>query len=255
MKSSRAIQFTLICCTAVWMPNVARAGLIAGSQLQFTGNGQFNTAAIAWRCNLPGDTVCSAPPANTGDFAVAGSDGSFAQYNGTFGLIKNINNAGAQPLNQFFSLPNFISFDLNNSVTVELTFIPLGTDTLSATCAGLSNCTPQDLTLITPSDPQGRSAFNLETDATGARLTLGVNGIAHEIGGATANISGTFIAEFAGMNPQQALAAMKGGSDASYLATLALPGGETSAPEPTSLALSAICLVGFAFVRCRVCRS
>jgi hypothetical protein len=61
MNSFRVIQFTLICCTSVWMPTVARAGLIAGSQLQFTGNGQFNTAAIAWRCNLVGDAVCSAP--------------------------------------------------------------------------------------------------------------------------------------------------------------------------------------------------
>jgi len=40
-----------------------------------------------------------------GDFAVANSTGSFAQYNNSFGLIKSINNF-TQPLNTPISLPN-----------------------------------------------------------------------------------------------------------------------------------------------------
>ena len=254
MNRSRIIEFTLMCCTAVWMPSVARAGLIAGSLLQFTGNAQFSTTAIAWGCNQPGDSVCVVPPANSGDFAVAASTGSFAQYNGGFGQIKNINAAG-QPPNALFSLPNFISFDLNNDITIELTFIPLGTDPLSSTCAGLSSCTPQNSLLLTPNDPTGRSAFNLDADSTGTKLTFGIAGIAHQLGGATANISGTYTAEFVGMNPQQALAAMQGGSDSVYSATLTLPGSPTTAPEPTSLILSGIGLVGLVLVRRRVRRS
>lgn len=251
MIRSGLVEFALICCTAVWMPNVAHAALLAGSQLQFTGNAQFNAVSTTWRCNQVGDTFCIAPPANTGDFTVAGSTGSFAQYNTTFGLLQNINNAGAQPPNTPFSLPGFITFDLNNSITIELTFLPEGTDPLSLNCAGLTSCTPQSNVLITPSDPSGVSVFNLDTDVTGTRLTFGISGTAHQLGGATSNISGTFSAEFVGMNPQQAFAAMQGGSDAAYLANLSLPGSLTTAPEPASLVLSGIGLVGLVLVRRR----
>ena len=58
------------------------------------------------------------------------------------------------PLNAAFSLPNWITFNLNNQIGLELTFLALGTDTVSTTCAGLTLCTPQNNLLITPAIQQ-----------------------------------------------------------------------------------------------------
>jgi PEP-CTERM motif-containing protein len=240
VNRSGIVNIALLCCMAAWAPTVARASLIDGSQLNISGNFQTDTISFTWLCNHPSDSACTVPPAGTGDFTVAGSTGSFAEYNSTFGLIKDINNA-AQPLNAPFSLPNFLTFDLNNDLTVELTFIPLGTDALSTTCAGLSNCTPQNGLLITPSNPSGSSAFNLDQNSVGTVLTFGVLGVVHQAGGATASLSGLYNVEFEGMNPQQALAAT--GSSHTYGAGLSLTVTQTT-PEPTSIFLSGIGLVG-----------
>jgi hypothetical protein len=241
------IDLALICCIAAWAPMVAHASLIDGSLLHITGNFQLGEISTTWQCNQPGDSVCTSPPAGVGDFAVSSSSGSFAEYNATFGLIKDINNA-AQPLNTLFSLPNFMTFDLNNDLTVELTFIPLGNDPASTDCAGLSQCTPQDNLLITPSNPAGLSALNLDSNGSGTALAFGVVGVVHQIGGATASLSGIYSVEFTGLNPQQTLASVIGGSSAIYEADLTLTGGQTSAPEPTSIFLSGIGLVALGLV-------
>jgi hypothetical protein len=162
--------FMFMCCAAAWLPSVARADLIDGSLLHFSGDLAAGATSLTWNCNQPGDTACTSPPANQGDFAVSASTGSFAEYNSTFGLITDINNA-TQPLNTLFSLPDFITFDLNSDITVELTFIPLGNDTPSATCATLSHCTPQNNLLITPSNPEGLSADNLDGNLSGTALS------------------------------------------------------------------------------------
>jgi hypothetical protein len=54
---------------------------------------KFGETSITWQCNQPSDAACIAAPAGAGDFATTSSTGSFAQYNGTFGLITDINNA------------------------------------------------------------------------------------------------------------------------------------------------------------------
>ena len=236
------------------MPTVARAALIDGSQLNISGGGIFSTTSVNWLCNQPGDTVCSAAPPNTGDFAVGASTGSFAQYNGTFGLIADLNNA-VQPLNTPFSLPNFIIFDLNNDIAIELTFIPLGNDTLSTTCSGVSHCTPTSGLLVTPANPGGLSAYNLDSNASGTTLTFGVVGVVHQVGGGTGTLSGIYSASFTGLNAQETLAEMNSGAGATFSANFSLALSQTSIPEPASIFLSGIGLAGLGLVASRVRRS
>ena len=238
---------TLACVAIALTPSSAHAGLINGSQLNISGDATVFATAINWKCDQPGDTVCTAvpPPANKGDFSVTSSSGSFAPYNGTFGLITNINNA-AQPLNQMFSLPNFLTFDLvtANNLTMELQFIPLGTDTLSTTCAGITHCTPQNSALNTPSNPNGISAFNLDQNGTGTAASFGVIGLIHAQDGSTAPISGIFTAQFNGLNPQQVLALTVSGANSTYSSNLSL----TIVPEPTTLLLTGLGLIGLSIL-------
>jgi PEP-CTERM motif len=246
-------SFALLCCVAAWAPTVARASLIDGSVLHISGDLVAGATTFNWQCNQPGDSACTTPPASAGDFAVSASTGSFAEYNTTFGLVADLNNS-AQPLNTAFSVPNFMTFDLNNDLTIELTFIPLGNDTPSTNCAGLAHCTPQNNLLATPTNPAGLSAFDLDSNSSGTALTFGVIGVVHQAGGATAELTGTYMAEFVGLSPQTTLTLMEAGTNFTYTANLTLTTGQTSAPEPTSIFLSGIGLVGLGLVS-RVRRS
>jgi len=228
-------------------PVPSLAALITGSQLNITGAGVVGATFLNFQCNLPGDTTCATAPAGTGDFAVNNSTLSFAQYNGTFGLIKSINNA-AQPLNTPFLLPDFMTFDLNNNITIDLTFIPLGNDPVSATCAGMQHCTPQSPALITPNNPQGLSAFNLDQNATGTAAVFGVFGIAHDhTDGSSANIAGTLTSQFTGDDPAAALLRALGGSSQTYSSNLTL----TVVPEPSALVLGGLGLLGLSIFKFR----
>jgi hypothetical protein len=164
-------------------------------------------------------------------------------------LIKSFNNA-AQPLNTLFSLPNFITFELNNQITIELTFIPLGNDPVSANCAGLLHCTPQNNALITPTNPQGLSAFNLDQNVIGTVAVFGVLGIVHGIDGSTGNLAGIFSTTFTGLNPQQALAAELAGIAQTYQSNLSLT-VVSQVPEPATAVLSVMGLLGIAFIGCK----
>jgi hypothetical protein len=254
VNGCKTSTFVLLCCAAAWMPAVANADLIDGSLLHFSGNLQTGAISLSWSCNQPGDSACSSPSPNQGDFTVSASTGSFAEYNSTFGLITDINNA-LQPLNTTFSLPNFLTFDLNNNITIELTFIPLGNDPVSINCAGLTHCTPQSNLLITPNNPSGLSANNLDENMTGTTLSFKVLGIVHQAGGATGTLSGSFSEEFTGENPLQVDAFIESGSDANYQANLSLTVTQTAVPEPTLTLLSATGLLGLALLGSRVKRS
>jgi len=227
------------------VPARSDATLIDGSQLNIAGAGAVGATFLNWSCNAPGGPAC---PAGTGNFGVSNSTGTFLQYNGTFGFIKNLNNT-AQPLNTLFSLSNFITFALNSNELIDLTFIPLGTDTPSANCAGLAHCTPMVGALVTANNPAGLSSFNLDQNGTGTAATFGILGTIRDSTGSSAPISGTYTAQFNGQTPSGVLAlfaaAGQGGLNSTYSAQLSF----TLVPEPMALSLIGIGLVGLGIFR------
>jgi hypothetical protein len=237
----------ILVATALSIGSLTSAyGAIVPGTLNFTGAYALTPLSVSFQCNQPGDTACATAPAGSGDFAVVSSTGSFAQYNGTFGLARNLNSA-AQPLNTPIVLDNFLTFDLNNSETVSLGFIPLGTNVPSSSCAGLQHCTPQNNLLITPSDPLGLSAWNLDQTASGTTLTFGVSGTLKDFSGQTATVEGTFASTFAGLNAQQTLAAIMAGSTTTYSANFTV----TAVPLPGSASLLAFGLAGMGLLLSR----
>lgn len=241
----------VVCGFALFMPVCSYGALVTGSTLNIGGNFNVGATFLNWNCNQPGDPVCASPPAGHGDFSVLSSTGTFAQYNGTFGLIADINDA-AQPLNTPISLPNFITFDLNSNETVELTFIPLGTNTQSSTCTGLTNCTPAGIPgLITPANPTGASAFNLDENATGTAAAFSIMGtITDNTTHQTGTVSGIFSSELDGVNPAGALAefaaAGPSGLALDYSGQVVI---NTVTPEPVTLALTGAGLLGLGLFR------
>lgn len=244
-----ATVLALACALAFFAPTPTFAALINGSQLSISGDGVVGATFLNFKCDQPGDAlVCPGVPAGTGDFAVTSSTGSFLPYNGTLGLVKSISNA-TQPLNQPFSLPNFITFELNGNITIELTFIPLGNDTLSTNCVGVAHCTPTNPALVTGANPGGLSAFNLDQNSTGTAASFGILGIVHDtLGGTIANLSGIYTAQFDGKSPDQVLTQALGGANSTYSANMALTLIPTT-PEPSVLLLSGFGLLGLGLLR------
>jgi hypothetical protein len=233
------------------MPVYSYGALVVGSTLNVGGNFNVGATFLNWNCNQPGDSVCASPPAVHGDFSVLTSTGTFAQYNNTFGLVADINNT-AQPLNTPISLPNFMTFDLNNNVSIELTFLPLGTKTLSPTCTGLMDCTPSGIPgLITPANPAGTSAFNLDQNATGNAAAFSIMGtITDSSTHQTGSISGIFTSQLEGVSPAGALAefaaAGPSGLALDYSSQLVI---NSVVPEPVTLALTGAGLLGLGLLR------
>jgi hypothetical protein len=243
----------LACGLAFVAPTRSYASLIPGSA--FDASGSFNVGAtfLNWNCNQPGDPACATAPPNKGDFVVSAADGTFAPYIGTFGLITDINNT-TEPLNTPVSLPDFITFDLNANETITLTFIPLGTDTPSTDCAGLIHCTPENAALVTPNNPLGLSAFNLDENATGTSASFGIMGIIVDSSGATEPVSGTFTSQFDGTTPAGALADFFAAGSAGLKKTYS---NEMSIviPEPATLSLMGAALLAVGLLGRRLRRS
>lgn len=245
----RRIAFiTLACVLAFLAPTPSYGAIVFPSTLNINGDGVVGATFLNWLCDAPLGPACAA---NTGNFAVNSSTGVFAQYNGGFGFAKNLNST-SQPLNTPFSLTNFITFALNGNESIELTFIPLGTDTPSATCATLSHCTPEIAPLVNPSsNPLGLSSFNLDQNSTGTAATFGILGILHDSSGASTPLSGTYTAQFNGQSPSGVLglfaAAGANGLESTYSAQMTI----TAIPEPAAMSLLGIGLLGLGLARRR----
>jgi hypothetical protein len=222
-------------------------------QVTINGDAVIGTTFLNWLCDQSSDSPCLG---TAGDFVTnSPSTGSFAQYFGnavpnSYGKILDLSNAG-QPLNTPFSDPLWITFNLNSNINLELTFIPLGTDTTSTTCAGLNDCTPVNAALITANDPAGLSAFNLDYNGVSTVLSFGLNGIVHDTtDNSTAPFVGVFTTQFAGETPQQVEAALAttSGIDRSYSATLVVGAASEPVPEPTTISFLIIGLMGMGLI-------
>jgi hypothetical protein len=228
-RSKSYVSYSLVLIGICVLPTTSQAGLVAGNnQLVINGSAIDGANFLNFQCNQAGDPLASLCLTSYGDFAVNSSVGSFVQYNGLFGQILDINNTNA-PLGSTFTLPNFIVFDqvgspTTGNITLTLTSIPFGTDTQSTSCDGLLHCTPTNPGLVTVS---------LVTDAQGD----------------TADFIGTFSSTFTGFTPAQVLATL--GPDGTPSDTFAATFSLSEVPEPTTLSLVGIMLLGLGYWRRR----
>jgi hypothetical protein len=240
--------------------------LIDGSILNFNGNAQVGAVFLNWQCTQPGaPTPC---PASSGNIAVSPSPNSTGTFvipggapptgiGGNFGFIKNISEAG-QPIQNFpFAvLANFITFATAAGVplpniTLDLYEIPTGTDTPSATCVGITHCTPTNAAYANSHNPGGLSAFNLDYDSTANSTTASFSffGTVHDnVAGDspnTANFIGTFSEPVDSTTPDQIVTTISTGG------TITSAYGQrgrltiTVVPEPVTLSLVGAGLLGF----------
>ena len=229
-------------------PLSATTLLTDGSTLIFDGNAQVGATFLNWLCTQPGAPTggCGA---SAGNIAVASSTGTFAPLNGDYGYIKDISEAG-QPVQNvpFATLTNFITFVTGanvplGNITLDLTELPEGTDTQSATCAGINHCTPTSPAFINANNPGGISGFNLDYNSTANSTTASFTffGIVHDnVPGdspSTASFIGTFAEPVPNSTPQSLLAIIANGG------TITQAYGETGTltievvPEPQTTAL------------------
>jgi hypothetical protein len=111
-----------------------------------------------------------------------------------------------QPINQTFSLSNFVMFDpagtvIPPDVVLDLTFIFPGVSgqvgCLAATPAAGQTCTPALAALVTASNVLGLSPFNLQNTQTGSTASFSIAGNARRIStGEISSFTGVFTAQF-----------------------------------------------------------
>jgi hypothetical protein len=202
--------------------------------------------SLTFSCNPAITLTC---PADYGNFLVTPTPtGSFTPYGTDTGFIHNLSQ-GSQPIGQAFSLPNFLIFNPAGTVVppdiaLDLTFIFPGisgqASCLAAPAAG-QVCTPALPALVTPSNPGGLSAFNLQNTQTGSTASFSVRGNARRIStGELTSFTGLFTSQF-NVPYQTYLASIASGGTISnsYSATVAVP-----EPSSITMLLGGLLLVG-----------
>jgi hypothetical protein len=164
---------------------------------------EVGATVLNFVCN---NALTASCPAGYGNFVVSPPiSGSFVPYNGDTGFIRNLSQATA-PINQPFSLPNFVIFNPAGTVVppdiaLDLTFIYQGMGgqagcAIAVPAAG-QTCTPTVPALMTPSNPLGLSPFFLANTQIGSSATFSVAGTARRIStGEISSFIGVFTAQF-----------------------------------------------------------
>jgi hypothetical protein len=179
----------------------------------------------------------------SGNFTVNGAptSGIFAPLINSTGNIQTLTYA-AQPLNQALLLSNFVDLP-GSDYSFDLTFRPqgtLGSAQCNAVPAAGQICTPTEVSLVTPSNPQALSDLNLTNDINDVSISFDANGELRQIStGDTSPFDGIFTAQIVSQNYQSILATLGSGGTVSttYSATFTAdaPVSGTPVPEPASL--------------------
>jgi hypothetical protein len=242
---SHLVVAAIILGIVVLIPAASFATPVSGSFDIGGSSATVSALTLLFGCNPAIPNAPCPAPANYGNFAVTSATGAdFTPYFGQGGYIHNLDQA-SQPLNTPFSLPDFIVFSgtagnpvLPPDIALDLHFIFLGIDP-QAQCAlppaPGQNCTPIVPALVSPSNPLGLSAFNLQNTQTGSTASFSVAGSARRIStGELSNFTGLFTAQF--NVPFQDVLATFGTSGTvtnSYSSTFAV----TIVPEPETAGL------------------
>ncbi len=217
----------------------ASAAPITG-QLNITGDATVTTTVLTFLCDIVAAQPC---PANYGNMAVTGSaaqSGDFTSLANTYGYIHSLDET-TTPINQSFTLSDFIMFAADPDIRLDLTFIAAGT---GGACppSGSAACTPQIPALVTAANPLGLSPFNLANTPTGSIASFSVAGEARRVStGELSPFGGVFTAQFtntpgttdADVASILAQLANQGSITTSYSATFKA----TMIPEPATEAL------------------
>lgn len=243
----------LVVCLALLMPAIAPAAPIDGT-LNIVGNAQVAATTLTFLCDVLSAQPC---PADYGAFIITGEaaqSGAFDPLAGSNGYIRNLN-AIAQPVNEGFMLNNFITFQLEPDIALDLTFIHAG---VGGPCppTGFEVCTPMVPLLVSPANPLGLSPFNLANTPTGSTASFSVSGQTRQVStGDTLPFNGTFSAQFTntpGMNDASVASILTQFQQAGQITTSYSATFVTAIPEPatTSMLLGGLLiLAGSAFRR------
>nr|AEQ20615.1 PEP-CTERM motif protein [uncultured bacterium CSLF43] len=239
--SLHSLPAVAMCAGAFLIAPAQSYGAPITGTLSITGDATVSATVLTFLCDVMSALGC---PANTGQFQVTGplaQSGNFVALANTIGDIKNLDQT-SEPINQVFSLPNFMTFLNDPNIAFDLTYISAGTGVDCAVSTS-TTCTPRIPALVSSSNPLGLSPFNLSNTANGSSASFSVSGETRNVAtGELAVFNGTFSATFTdtpGANNQDV---------AHVLAELAANGHITSpydgkfvavasTPEPATMAL------------------
>jgi len=242
------ISFALMTAPQIYGTPVSGTFDIAG-----LGGAQVGATTLTFSPCVPNASlgVTCTGVTDSGSFGITGATGDFGGLVGTGGYIHDLNSA-AQPINQMFSLPNFITFT-GSDIQLELQFIFTGVDPQASCLAAPApgqTCTPVVPALVTPANPGGLSPYNLQNTAgRGSTASFSVMGIANHGDGEMNAFTGQFTAQF-NVPYQTLLTELASGTlpRESYSATFTV----TPIPEPGTASLfigAGLILVGKMFSR------